>query len=87
MTWVTVAIALMLVATGGGLYLGLARRRAVPAEPPYNYFRCPGCKRRLRYLASRAGHRGACPTCHRDLTFPAGAVRPASGFALGVRGR
>ena len=31
---------------------------------------CPGCGRRLRYLAKSGGGHGLCPHCGEKLTFP-----------------
>jgi len=32
--------------------------------------RCPGCGRKLRYRASRAGHHGKCPVCKMRFEYP-----------------
>jgi hypothetical protein len=81
MTWVVVSLAGVLLAGWAVSPFGLRRRRAAEA-PAYGHFRCPGCKRRLRYLAQRAGHRGACPTCHRHVVFPA--TTPGRPVAAGL---
>jgi hypothetical protein len=39
-------------------------------EEPYYHFRCPGCRRRLRYRARQVGHTGGCSHCGTRLTFP-----------------
>jgi hypothetical protein len=70
MTWVVTAAAFVLVAAVVAGCLHSIRRRSRQKEPAYNHFRCSGCKRRLRYLTRQAGHRGRCPTCKRELTFP-----------------
>jgi hypothetical protein len=57
------------IALAAGVYL-FARLRRVEAEPFY-HFRCPGCRRRLRYQARQAGHTGGCSNCGRGVTFPA----------------
>ncbi len=77
MTWVVAAIGLMVVAAVVGGYV-LRLRRSRQTVPAYNHFKCTGCKRRLRYLTRQAGHRGRCPTCKRELTFP-GVRQPALG--------
>jgi hypothetical protein len=46
----------------------LLRRRK--AEAPFHHFRCPGCRRRLRYRTKQVGHAGSCSHCGRNLTFP-----------------
>jgi hypothetical protein len=67
---IAVLIAAVLVAgAAAGVFLARARKRSAPPEPSY-HFRCPGCRRRLRYQARQIGHRGLCPTCKQALTFP-----------------
>jgi len=39
-------------------------------EEPYAHFRCPKCRRRLRYHKRQVGHKGKCSSCHQELTFP-----------------
>jgi hypothetical protein len=59
------------LALGGGafaLVLVKRRRRATAAE--VHHFRCPGCRRRLRFLARQVGHKGECSHCGQDVTFP-----------------
>jgi hypothetical protein len=34
------------------------------------YFRCEGCKQRLRYQAGKAGRGSICPRCYRRATLP-----------------
>jgi hypothetical protein len=46
------------------------RSRGSRQEAVY-YFRCPACKRKLRYHARQVGHRGQCSNCREPLTFPA----------------
>lgn len=58
--------AAVVVAAGVWVYL----RQRAPTEEPFYHFRCPGCKRRLRYRARQAGHKGECSNCGRGLTFP-----------------
>jgi len=45
-------------------------RGRTPTEEPFYHFRCPGCRRRLRYRARQVGHKGECSHCGRGLTFP-----------------
>ena len=40
-----------------------------PRDPLYN-LRCPGCKRRLHYRASRAGKKAQCPKCKHIFVYP-----------------
>ncbi|MBI1914694.1 MAG: hypothetical protein HYS12_08150 [Planctomycetes bacterium] len=56
------------LATAAGVWVYLRLRK--PKEEPFYHFRCPGCKRRLRYRARQAGHAGECSNCGRALTFP-----------------
>jgi hypothetical protein len=57
---------LVALAVGGYLY---ARSRS-PEGEAYHHFICPGCRRRLRYHAKQAGHKGECSNCGHQLTFP-----------------
>ncbi len=34
-------------------------------------FTCPGCKKTIRYPASKAGQTGKCPGCGNKITLPA----------------
>jgi LPXTG-motif cell wall-anchored protein len=45
-------------------------RSRKPKIEPNHYFRCPGCKRKLKYLARQAGHKGMCSTCKEQFIFP-----------------
>jgi hypothetical protein len=49
-------------------------------------FRCPGCQRKLRYAAHKAGRRGICPRCKAPCTYPAepGPVEPPPPSAPGT---
>ena len=68
---VTVAvIAGAVVALVAGAYLLLRRSGRREAAATYYHFRCPGCRRRLRYQSRQAGHRGQCSHCGRAVTFP-----------------
>jgi uncharacterized paraquat-inducible protein A len=60
------AVALLLL----GIWLLLTRPAKAVIET-YYYFRCPGCKGKLRYLARQAGNSGLCPRCDRPCVFPA----------------
>jgi hypothetical protein len=51
-----------------GVYLSARLRQF--REEPFFHFRCPGCRRRLRYRARQAGHRGGCSNCGQAVTFP-----------------
>jgi primosomal protein N' len=68
---VTAAVAGVVAALAAGVYLLLHRRgRRREAAAAYYHFRCPGCRRRLRFHSGQAGHRGACSHCGRAVTFP-----------------
>jgi hypothetical protein len=65
------ALALILCARAalalGCLLWGLSR----PASPEaVHCFRCPGCRRKLRYAAHKAGRRGICPRCKSPCSYP-----------------
>jgi hypothetical protein len=66
MIWLMIAIPVLLAAGGGFVYW---RMRAGREEAVY-HFRCPNCKRKLRYFARQVGHRGMCGNCKQQLIFP-----------------
>jgi len=39
-------------------------------EEAFSHFRCPKCRRRLRYNERQVGHKGKCSNCGNDVTFP-----------------
>jgi DNA-directed RNA polymerase subunit RPC12/RpoP len=47
-------------------YVRLAPREA----NSYHHFRCPYCKRKLRYRSNQIGHGAICPGCQFRLKFP-----------------
>jgi hypothetical protein len=68
-----VAVVVLGVA-GVGAYVVLRMRwQSASAGELYLHFRCPGCKRRLRFRAKQAGHSGQCSHCGNKLIFPAAA--------------
>ncbi len=58
------------IALVAGIVLWLVLRRRKSGDPAVAHFRCPGCKRRLRYREAQVGHKGRCSNCGRDLVFP-----------------
>jgi hypothetical protein len=66
---ITVALIAAVLLALAVAYWWWARPRSPPDEPEY-HFRCPGCRRRLRYRAGRVGHRGVCPQCRQHFLFP-----------------
>jgi RNase P subunit RPR2 len=65
--WIILGIVVFVLAAGAFFVM---RLRKSGADAVY-HFRCPGCKRRLRYHARQVGHRGMCSHCREPLTFPA----------------
>jgi hypothetical protein len=61
-------IVVALVAVGGGIFWW-SRTREAGEEETY-HFRCPGCRRRLRYREKQVGHKGMCSNCGQELIFP-----------------
>ena len=53
---------------GGGAFMFWRRRG--PVEEEVLHFACPGCRRRLRFRPRQSGHKGQCPRCKAELTFP-----------------
>ena len=70
-TTLAVIVGAVLFLAGGGYVLRRRRgeRRRAEAEA-YYYFRCPGCRRRLRFQARQAGRKGKCSNCGQEVTFP-----------------
>jgi hypothetical protein len=66
--WFVVAGAVVVV--GVGAFLLVKRMRSGPKVEEYLHFRCPGCKRRLRFHSRQTGHSGQCSHCGNKLTFP-----------------
>jgi hypothetical protein len=66
---VVVAGTVVLLACGGYLFWLLRRQRRA-WEEEFHHFRCPGCRRRLRFRARQVGHKGKCSHCGHDVIFP-----------------
>ena len=58
--------AVLAAAVGGYLFVRLRRNK----EEPVYHFRCPSCRRRLRYRERQVGHAGCCSHCGQHFTFP-----------------
>jgi hypothetical protein len=63
-------IAGVVVVVGVGAFLVVKIMRSGPKVEEYLHFRCPGCKRRIRFRGRQAGHAGECSNCGKKLTFP-----------------
>jgi hypothetical protein len=73
MTVVMIVGAIVVVAVVGGyLFLHWRWRQGAKGDVIY-HFRCPGCKRRLRYNARQTGHKGQCSHCGKSVVFPSAA--------------
>jgi hypothetical protein len=69
--WIVVILG---VVGTSGIFLYRIRRNSKREEPVY-HFNCPGCRRRLKFFARQAGHRGMCANCKTNLEFPVPAGR------------
>jgi hypothetical protein len=71
MTQIVWAVAALVLA-GGALAYGVAhwRRRRREAAAEFYHFRCPNCRRRLRFQSRQVGHKGGCSHCGQTVTFP-----------------
>lgn len=67
----TIVLVICVVAAGiiAGIFLVVRRWRSREDDSFY-HFRCPKCKRRLRYLARQVGNNGKCSNCSADVVFP-----------------
>jgi hypothetical protein len=68
-----VLVSAVVVAVAGGVGYFVWKQMRKPKEQPVFYYHCE-CKRKLRYEARQANHKGICPVCRRQFTFPAVAV-------------
>ena len=68
MIWAIVAGAVVVV--GVGAFLVVKIMRSGPKVEEYLHFRCPGCKRRIRFRARQSGNPGQCSHCGSKLIFP-----------------
>ncbi len=67
-TVVVVIVAVVIALAIGGFLLWRRRRR--PEDETFYHFRCPRCKRRLRYQQRQVSHKGKCSNCGADVVFP-----------------
>jgi hypothetical protein len=67
LTYVYIGIPILL----GAAVLFFVLRARKPAEEEAVYTRCPGCKRRLRYMPRQVGHKAMCSHCKEQFVFPA----------------
>ncbi len=65
-TLIVVGLVVAVGVVGVIIYL---RGRPKPEEA-YSHFRCPKCRRRLRYNERQVGHKGKCSNCGNDVIFP-----------------
>lgn len=67
-TTVVVVVAIVAVILIAGIVLFLMRRKK--EDDAFYHFRCPKCKRRLRYLSKQVGRKGKCSNCASEVVFP-----------------
>jgi prepilin signal peptidase PulO-like enzyme (type II secretory pathway) len=61
--------ALVIVAIAVGIFV-YWRGRPQQTNDEFWHFRCPKCRRRIRYQSRQIGHKGKCSNCNADLNFP-----------------
>ena len=69
-TMLAAAAVVVLALAAGVAYWPYRRRWLREAAASFHHFRCPSCKRRIRFLARQVGHRGECSNCGKPVTFP-----------------
>jgi hypothetical protein len=69
-TLVLLAVAALVLA--GGVAYWVVRRGGLrrDAAATFHHFRCPNCRRRLRFQSRQVGHTGQCSHCRSPVTFP-----------------
>jgi hypothetical protein len=67
-TVVVIIIIGVVAALGVGVFFFIRGRNKV--DEAYYHFRCPKCKRRLRYQTRQVGHQGQCSNCGNGVLFP-----------------
>jgi hypothetical protein len=66
----TVVVVVLGVAAALVVGVVLFLRRRPKEDDTFYHFRCPKCKRRIRYQARQVGHKGKCSNCAGDVLFP-----------------
>ncbi len=66
--WIAVGVVVMM----GASYLFLRWRAGQGGgqDDTVYHFKCPSCKRRLRFYGRQVGHKGICPHCRHAVVFP-----------------
>lgn len=68
-TTVVVLIVIGAVVLVGVVVVLLLRRRKT-VDDSFYHFRCPKCRRRLRYQSRQVGRKGKCSNCAGEVIFP-----------------
>jgi DNA-directed RNA polymerase subunit RPC12/RpoP len=58
---------------GGGYLIARSVKRVIPkrlVSGPIYLYRCPWCKRKMRFTERQAGNEGVCPNCKHALVLP-----------------
>jgi hypothetical protein len=66
----TIVVIVLIVAVAAVVGVAVYLRGRGGQEEAFSHFRCPKCRRRLRYLARQVGHKGKCSNCGGDVIFP-----------------
>jgi DNA-directed RNA polymerase subunit RPC12/RpoP len=67
-TTVVLVILGVVAALAVGVFVYLRGRPKM--EEVYSHFRCPKCRRRLRYHSRQVGRKAKCSNCGNDVIFP-----------------
>lgn len=66
----TVLVIALIAVVGVGVGVFFFLRSRPKPEEAFSHFRCPKCRRRLRYLERQVGRKGKCSNCGGEVIFP-----------------
>lgn len=64
--WLIILVVIAAAVVGGYLFFN----RKTGEDQNFYHFRCPSCRRRLRFQQRQVGHKGQCSNCGKEVVFP-----------------